>query len=107
MEIASTEVVAEEGIAARIDLTIECEYMGMGRDSRMELLFAGSVDIECQCLGTSVSESVLQRLQRRRESQPKLTLIVRQLLSTIGNYRFVSWHKESGATHIYALEAEE
>ena len=30
VEIASTEVVDIEGVAARIDLTVECEYVRVG-----------------------------------------------------------------------------
>ena len=45
VKIASTQVVDKKGIAARIDLTVECEYVGMGRDSGVELLFAGLVMI--------------------------------------------------------------
>jgi len=43
VKIASTQVIDEEGIAARVDLTMECEHVWVGRHSRMELRFASLV----------------------------------------------------------------
>lgn len=42
-KISSTQVIYEEGIAARVDLTMEGEYVWVGRHSRMELGFASLV----------------------------------------------------------------
>ena len=39
VKVAGAEVVDEVGIRARVDLTMECEYIGVVRNSRMEAGF--------------------------------------------------------------------
>jgi hypothetical protein len=40
VKVAGAEVVSKKDIRARIDLTMEREYIGVGRNSRMEAGFA-------------------------------------------------------------------
>ena len=104
VEIASAEIIDKEGVVARIDLTMECEYVGVGRNPRMELGFAGLIMVGVCLLytldGIVCSRSGVNRAINNAKSprtqdrlNPEYT-VVDGLAQKLGRKRRV-WHWKS------------
>jgi len=103
VEIASTEVIDEEDVASRIDLTMEGKDVGVERNSLMKLCFAGYVvglldaldGIVCSrtCVDSAVDDPERTRAQYRLDSQ---CTVINHLAQKLGSRRRIR-HCKSGS----------